>query len=301
MKKSITFWMILPVLLLALTGCDRETTVILPPETTLAGTTAGTSIPETQAATLETETTAAVTVPEASASTEAATQPQSSGKPTGPAKPTEPAKPTDPPATSRPTEPPATSRPTEPPATLKPTDPPETSKPTQPPETSAPTEPEATTQPTEMTAPPETAAPPAPTEPDVYDISGHTIGSLEYSILSEINARRAEEGLPGLTMDSKLCALSAIRAYECTQSWGHTRPDGRSCFTVLSDYNYNIWSACGENLLYCSSGFSAADMVDVWMNSDGHRANILNPEFTHAGIGVYQKDGLTYIANLFGG
>ena len=155
------------------------------------------------------------------------------------------------------------------------------------------------------TDPPETQPPetePPETEPKndhpVYDISNHVVGSLEYEILAEINARREAEGLSALKMDTKLCALSTIRAYECTISFSHTRPNGSSCFTVLTEYNYR-GSLVAENLLYASSGYSAARLVDVWMDSTSHRSNILHGSFTKAGIGIFYSGGRIYVANFF--
>lgn len=158
--------------------------------------------------------------------------------------------------------------------------------------------PSHTTEPPE-TEPPETE-PPEYDHP-VYDISDHVVGSMEYEILAELNARRAAEGLGELKMDKKLCALSAIRAYECSISFSHTRPNGSSCFTLFSEYNYKGGSIAGENLLYASSGKSAASLVDAWMDSTSHRNNILSTSFTKAGIGVYYADGRIYVANFFVG
>ncbi len=150
-----------------------------------------------------------------------------------------------------------------------------------------------------VTEPPETE-PPKYDHP-VYDISNHSVGSLEYEILAEINARRAAEGLSELKMDKKLCALSTIRAYECTISFSHTRPNGTSCFTLLSEYNYKGGSLAGENLLYASSSYSASRLVDVWMNSTSHKNNILSASFTKAGIGIFYSGGRIYVANFFAG
>ena len=152
------------------------------------------------------------------------------------------------------------------------------------------------------TEPPETE-PPEPPQYDhpVYDISDHTVGSLEYEILAEINARRTAEGLGELKMDKKLCALSAIRAYECTISFSHTRPNGSSCFSLLKEYSYKGGSIAGENLLYASSSYTAAQLVNVWMDSSSHKNNILSASFTKAGIGIFYSGGRIYVANFFAG
>ena len=154
------------------------------------------------------------------------------------------------------------------------------------------------------TEPPATE-PPA-TEPPkydhpVYDISNHVVGSLEYEILAEINARRAAEGLGELKMDKKLCALATIRAYESSISFSHTRPNGTSCFTVLTEYNYKGGSLAGENLLHASPGYPADKLVDVWMKSTSHKNNILTSSFTKAGLGIFYANGRMYIANFFAG
>ncbi len=148
------------------------------------------------------------------------------------------------------------------------------------------------------TEPPETK-PPENAHP-VYDISDHVVGSLEYQILAEINAYRAAEGLGELKLDKKLCALAAIRAYESSISFSHTRPNGTSCFSVFDDYNYNAGLA-GENLVYCNASYSAAEIVTSWMNSTSHKNNILCSSFRKAGLGIYYANGRVYVANLFVG
>lgn len=162
---------------------------------------------------------------------------------------------------------------------------------------------EFTTAPTTtpVTAPPEITEPPETTEPekDPYDISNHEVGELEKEILALINAQRGENGLDPLTMDVKLAAIAMVRGYECSIVFSHTRPDGRDCFTALDDYEYTCEGAVGENILMCTYGMSAEAMVNVWMDSDGHRANILREEYTLAGIGAWVKGGMIYVANLF--
>lgn len=162
------------------------------------------------------------------------------------------------------------------------------------------------------TAAPTTAPTAAPTEPptepatepenvDVYDISVHTVGSLEYAILSELNARRAAEDLPALTMDSKLCALAAIRAYESSLDPSHTRPDGRNWITVLSDYGFSGYSDAAENILYGSTNYTAAQIVDTWMKYASYKDNIMDPDFAKAGIGLCYSGSRVYIVNLLAG
>ena len=263
MKPTIRLLALLLCLIVGLMGCSRTTTVILPPETA-----AQTPLPMVLPGTEPTDVPAA------------------------------------PPTAAPETIP--TNQPTE-----APTDAP-TCAPTEVP-TDAATESATTQRPTELTAPstiPPTAAPitepptEAATEPyrhPVYQISSHHIGSLEYSLLDAINAKRAASALPPLTMDSTLCALAAIRAYECTELFTHTRPDGRGAFTVLSDYDYAIWSHLRERIHCGSSGMAAGTIVKGWMYNEDFSANILSDDFTHMGIGVYDNGGTIYIVCFFVG
>lgn len=195
--------------------------------------------------------------------------------------------PTDvPDATLEPTNAPVgTSAPTNiPDATEAPTSvPAETSAPTNAPaETSAPTNiPDATEAPTSVP----TDAPAAPTEepgstPDVTD-------SYAQQVLDLVNVERAKEGLGALALDETLCAAADLRAEETGQVFSHTRPDGTKCFTVLEQFGIQCNTA-GENI---AAGYpTAAAVVDGWMNSEGHRANILSPSFHKLGVGFAEVD-----------
>lgn len=151
---------------------------------------------------------------------------------------------------------------------------------TQPPQTEPPTEP--------PTIP--------PTEPP-YDPSGYRVGSLEYAVLEQINGYREAAGLPLLSMDEGLCAVASVRAYEISVVWSHTRPDGRSYASVLSDYGYSS-SGAAENLIYTSGNGDAAKMVAKWMSADKNCSTLMSESYTKAGIGIYWSSGVTYLANL---
>ncbi len=116
-------------------------------------------------------------------------------------------------------------------------------------------------------------------------------------VIALVNSERAKEGLPALEKREDVCALADIRAQELTESFSHTRPDGRSCFSIFSDYNVNDWSTIGENIAYGQSSPTA--VMNSWMNSKSHRENIMNEDFTGIGIGVYQQDGRKYWVQLF--
>lgn len=117
-------------------------------------------------------------------------------------------------------------------------------------------------------------------------------------ILTETNKYRTEKGLKSLTLDDSLTLAANIRALE--MAWGdevsHTRPDGRSCFTVLDDIGFMSFYS-GENIAYMQkSGTSAATW---WRNSPGHYANMINEGYSKIGIGVYKFNGQYYYVQLF--
>jgi uncharacterized protein YkwD len=73
--------------------------------------------------------------------------------------------------------------------------------------------------------------------------------------------------------------------------FGHTNPDGLDPFDRIDASGYG-WMAAGENIAAGQS--TPADVVDGWMRSDGHCANIMRPEFTHLGVGYYFQIDDTY-------
>ncbi|MFU0826151.1 MAG: Fibronectin type-III domain-containing protein [Lachnoclostridium sp.] len=123
-----------------------------------------------------------------------------------------------------------------------------------------------------------------------------TSSSFANQVLKLVNAERAKEGLSALTMSAELTAPANKRAQEISQSFSHTRPNGTPWSTVLKEYNVSV-STSGENLAY---GYNTPEaVVEGWMNSAGHRANIMNSKFHKIGIGVYDKNGTIYCTQLF--
>lgn len=109
-------------------------------------------------------------------------------------------------------------------------------------------------------------------------------------VLKLINQERAKAGLSALKMDSSLLDSAMLRSAECSVYFSHTRPDLSDCFTANSKMS-------GENIAFNYSTPQA--VVDGWMNSPGHKANILNSSFTSIGIGCV-KVGSLYWTQCFG-
>lgn len=110
-------------------------------------------------------------------------------------------------------------------------------------------------------------------------------------VLVLVNQERAKQGLSALSMTSALQQAAGVRAKETAQSFSHTRPNGSSFSTVLNAYAIT-YNAAGENIAYGQS--TPQEVVTGWMNSPGHRANILNTRFHKIGIGVYKASNGTY-------
>ena len=115
-------------------------------------------------------------------------------------------------------------------------------------------------------------------------------------VLKLVNKYRASNGLSPVSLDNAISSAADIRAKEIVRSFSHTRPDGRSCFSVLSDSGIS-YNGAGENIAYGQD--TPEEVMTAWMNSDGHRANILNGSFTKLGVGIYSSGGTIYWVQLF--
>jgi uncharacterized protein YkwD len=103
-------------------------------------------------------------------------------------------------------------------------------------------------------------------------------------VLRLVNVERAKAGLAPLKLDEKTTKAATVRAKEIVGAFAHSRPDGRECFTALEEAEVDYMTA-GENI---AAGYNSPKaVVDGWMNSDGHRANILNGKFTKLGVGYH--------------
>lgn len=107
-----------------------------------------------------------------------------------------------------------------------------------------------------------------------------------------VNVKRQEAGLPALVWDENLELCAQVRATEIQSLFSHTRPNGSDWYTVNADL---MW---GENL---AKGYhDATALVDAWMNSPTHAANILDGGFVTCSIAVYELDGKLFYAQEFG-
>lgn len=87
-----------------------------------------------------------------------------------------------------------------------------------------------------------------------------------------------------------------LRAQGISDKFEHTRPNGEKYKTVVQSLHHYM---SGENILYASVAYRPEDMVESWMNSSGHRANILNEDFEETGVGVYKEGKIIYCVQIF--
>lgn len=105
-------------------------------------------------------------------------------------------------------------------------------------------------------------------------------------VLDLVNKERAKVGARPLRLSSELQSAAMLRAREITQVMSHTRPNGKSCMTVLK----SPWGA-GENI--AGGNETPEEVVQSWMDSPGHRRNILYPRFNKLGVGYcYDLNGV---------
>ena len=121
--------------------------------------------------------------------------------------------------------------------------------------------------------------------------------SYAEKIVTLVNAERRKAGVAELKIDPGLMTAANKRSKEITESFAHSRPDGRECFSVLNEVSLPVYYAAGENIAY---GYPSPEAVmNGWMNSPGHRGNILDPDFKYIGVGVYEEYAMLYWTQIF--
>lgn len=126
--------------------------------------------------------------------------------------------------------------------------------------------------------------------------SGSTTSSLnanEQEVFNLINAKRTANGLSELKVDSEVQRVARIKAQDMVDNnyFSHTSPIYGSPFDMLKSFGIS-YTAAAENIAGNSSNSGA---VNAWMNSSGHKANILNSNYNYTGIGVVKSDKYGYV------
>ncbi|MCG0239781.1 MAG: CAP domain-containing protein [Firmicutes bacterium] len=134
--------------------------------------------------------------------------------------------------------------------------------------------------------PPETTPAPKPQPPATDTQTSAGLTALEQQMLNLVNAERAKAGLAPLKADPTLTKLARMKSQDMIDKgyFGHNSPTYGSPFEMMQRFGVTYRTA-GENLAGNPSVQGAHTSL---MNSPGHRANILNPNFTNVGIGIIQ-------------
>lgn len=126
--------------------------------------------------------------------------------------------------------------------------------------------------------------------------SENTYTDLINEVYEITNNYRSLVGVSSLTLDSSLVEAASIRAKELSDSFSHTRPNGSSCFTVLSELGIS-YGIAGENI---AAGYSSSQSVmEGWRSSSGHYQNIISSKFKKIGIGVNIINNQYYWVQIF--
>ncbi|WP_059172743.1 CAP domain-containing protein [Bacillus sp. FJAT-27445] len=113
------------------------------------------------------------------------------------------------------------------------------------------------------------------------------ISKAAQQVIDLTNVQRQQNGLPPLKADAKLSGVALKKSQDMQQKnyFSHTSPTYGSPFDMMRDFGVSYRSA-GENIAMGQR--TPQEVVQAWMNSEGHRNNILNREFTHIGVGFEQ-------------
>lgn len=121
---------------------------------------------------------------------------------------------------------------------------------------------------------------------------------MKQQIVSLINKERARVGLNELEVTPKVMQAAQIRADECTVSYSHTRPNGKSFNTVFKDVD--LASGGNENLASGTGFGNVQTIVGAWFNSPGHYKALTDSECNYIGVGIARgTDGRYYFSTLF--
>ncbi len=125
--------------------------------------------------------------------------------------------------------------------------------------------------------------------------------SYQKQVLDLVNAERTKRGLNALTLDTKLSNVATLKSQDMINKnyFDHNSPTYGSPFDMMKQFGISYRSA-GENIAYGQR--SPQEVMNAWMNSEGHRKNILNSSFTKLGVGVAKtSNGTLYWTQMFVG
>lgn len=119
---------------------------------------------------------------------------------------------------------------------------------------------------------------------------------MENQVFDIINAERKKAGVSTINRLTVLDEVSDVRSKELVTLFSHTRPNGGSFFTIYDDIGMD-YAHIGENV--ASGQVTAEEVMTSFMNSPGHRQNILDPKYKSVGLSCYCDNGIYYWVQEF--
>ncbi len=131
------------------------------------------------------------------------------------------------------------------------------------------------------------------------DNTNGDFASFQKEVVRLVNVERAKVGLKDLSLNSELSKVATLKSQDMINKnyFSHTSPTYGSPFDMMKKFNISYKTA-GENI--AKGQKTPAEVVNAWMNSKGHRENILNKNYTEIGIGVAKDSkGTLYWTQMF--
>lgn len=126
-----------------------------------------------------------------------------------------------------------------------------------------------------------------------------TTTAQEDEVIRLVNVERSRQGLHTLTKNWELCRVARYKSADMASKgyFSHTSPTYGSPFQMMESFGLRF-SAAGENIAYGQR--TPQEVMTDWMNSPGHRSNILNPTYTQIGVGLAKNSrGVCYWTQHF--
>lgn len=136
-----------------------------------------------------------------------------------------------------------------------------------------------------------------PTQPKENNEPNNIVSADELEMLEYINEERTKAGVSPLQMDTEVAKVAQIKSQDMVDNnyFSHTSPTYGSPFDMMKDFDISF-KAAGENIAINSTVIGAHN---AFMNSQGHRENILNPNYTHVGIGIVENGSGITVTQMF--
>ncbi|WP_195940385.1 CAP domain-containing protein [Romboutsia sp. 1001713B170131_170501_G6] len=138
-----------------------------------------------------------------------------------------------------------------------------------------------------------------PSTPDNSTAQSGNFSAYQREVVNIVNAERSKRGLAPLTLDSSLSNVATKKSQDMINKgyFDHNSPTYGSPFDMMKQFGIS-YKAAGENIAMGQK--DPQDVMNAWMNSDGHRKNILSPNFTHIGVGIAKaSNGQLYWTQMF--